>query len=123
MVWWDDSFPSPTLVWSAREHRFPESIASQKDVPHDPDASTLRVTAFNVGMIQKEASIRTQEKKIAELASYVNKWLEDGYAAVGLNEIHRNLAEMLQAKLMDIGIMDIDIAINDTDCLLWRIPL
>ena len=74
-------------------------------------------------MIQEDSFIRSQAEKIEELASYVKKWLEDGYAAVGLNEIHRKLAEMLRCKLMDIGIINIDIAINDTDCLLWRIPL
>ena len=104
------------MVWS-------QSIASQTDVPRCPDASTLRVTAFNVGIMQEFAHIRSKDKKIEELAGYVKTWLEDGYAAVGLNEIHLKIAEMLQRKMKAIGIIDIEIAINVSDCLLWRIPL
>ena len=74
-------------------------------------------------MIQELSFIRTQDQKIEELAGYVRTWPEDGYAAVGLNEIHSKIAEMLRRKLKAIGIIDIDIAMNDSDCLLWRSPL
>ena len=53
-----------------------------------PDASTLVVTAFNVGMIQADAFIKSQEPKVAKLARDVKSWLQEGLAVVGLNEIH-----------------------------------
>ena len=83
-----------------------------------PDASTLGVTAFNVGMIQEDAFIKTQDLKVAELASHVERWLEEGPAVVGLNEIHPDIV----AKLWLVLKGDVDIAIDDSNCRLWRTP-
>ena len=43
-----------------------------------PDASTLTVTAFNVGMPQADSFYKSQDEKVAKLAGHVEKWLEDG---------------------------------------------
>ena len=83
-----------------------------------PDASTLGVTAFNVGMIQEVAFTKSQDSKVAELAGHVERWLEEGPAVVGLNEIHESLVAKLQLVLK----VDVDIAINESNCLLWRTP-
>ena len=75
------------------------------------DASTLGVTAFNVGMMQANAFGQKQEAKVAELARHVETWLEDGPAVVGLNEIHPTIAmmlEMLLALRVDVGIATLD---------------
>ena len=83
-----------------------------------PDASSLGVTAFNVGMIQEDAFTKMQDSKVAELAGYVERWLEEGPAVVGLNEIHPHIVTKLQHKLK----VDVDIAIHESNCLLWRTP-
>ena len=87
-----------------------------------PDASTLGVTAFNVGMISATAFTGSpwggQDAKVALLAGYVETWLEHGPAVVGLNEIHATIVKKLQLKLKDV----VDVASHDTNCLLWRTP-
>ena len=86
-----------------------------------PDASTLGVTAFNVGLIQADAFIKTQDAKAAQLASHVKSWLQEGQAVVGLNEIHPDIVTKLQRKLEGLGVY-VDFAIDDSNCLLWRTP-
>ena len=83
-----------------------------------PDASTLGVTAFNVGMIQEDAFKLTQDEKLQELALHVATWLQEGPAVVGLNEIHPRLVEKLALKLE----LNLGIATNDSNSLLWRTP-
>ena len=78
------------------------------------DASTLGVTAYNVGMIQANAFIKTQGSLVTKLAGYVESWLEEGPAVVGLNEIHRDIVTKLHRKLK----VNVDIAIHESNCLL-----
>ena len=82
------------------------------------DASTLGVTAYNVGMIQADAFIKTQDSLVTKLAGYVESWLEEGPAVVGLNEIHRDIVTKLHRKLK----FNVGIAIHESNCLLWRTP-
>ena len=82
------------------------------------DASTLGVTAFNVGMIHANAFFKTQGSKVAELAGYVERWLEEGPAVVGLNEIHRDIV----TKLLDKLKFNVGFAFHESNCLLWRTP-
>jgi hypothetical protein len=86
-----------------------------------PDASTLVVTALNVGMIHRDSFTRQQDHLVAALAGHVEKWLEEGPAVVGLNEIHpiiaRKLVRQLGRQQLDVGI-----ATNDSNSLLWRTP-
>ena len=81
------------------------SARARTPAPRYPDASTLGVTACNVGMIQEDAFTKTQDSKVAELAGHVERWLEEGPAMVGLHEIHPNSVTKLQLKLK----VDVDI--------------
>jgi len=84
------------------------------------DASTLRVTAFNVGMPQADCFIKSQDAKVAMLAGFVEEWLDDGLAVVGLNEIHSSIAQKLEQALapkFNVGIYS-----DGTNSLLWRLP-
>ena len=89
-----------------------------------PDASTLGVTAFNVGMIQKDAftgkkyKAGKQDDNLEELAGHVQRWLEDG--VVGLNEIHSSLVQKLVKKLEERR-LDVGSATSDSNSLLWRL--
>ena len=85
-----------------------------------PDASTLTVTAFNVGMPQADSVINSQDAKVAMLAGFVEEWLDDGLAVVGLNEIHSIIAQKLEQALapkFNAGIYS-----DGTNSLLWRLP-
>ena len=86
-----------------------------------PKALALKVTAFNVGMIQADAhtSKNQQEEKIKTLAELVKEWLREGNAVVGLNEIHLSIAEKLVEQLQHRDV-EVEKAFNDTDCLLWQ---
>ena len=90
-----------------------------------PDASTLGVTAFNVGMIQQDAftgkkyKAGKQDDNLEELADHVQRWLEDG--VVGLNEIHPSLVQKLVKKLEERYLLDVGIATSDSNSLLWRL--
>ena len=64
-----------------------------------PDASTLVATAFNVGMINPDSFGKMQDDKVRQLAGHVAKWLEQGPAVVGLNEIAPSIAVKLVGKL------------------------
>ena len=44
-------------------------------------------------MIQAPSFEKLLDKKVAELAGHVKKWLEEGPAVVGLNEIHPKTAQ------------------------------
>ena len=89
-----------------------------------PDASTLGVTAFNVGMIQQDAFTGKKYKagrkddNLEELADHVQRWLEDG--VVGLNEIHPSLVQKLVKKLEERR-LDVGNATSDSNSLLWRL--
>ena len=74
------------------------------------DASTLGVTAFG----------RMQDEKVAELARYVEQWLqlEDGPAVVGLNEVAPTIAQKVVEKLE----LEVGIATHDSNSVLWRTP-
>ena len=58
---------------------------------------------------------------MAELAGHVKKWLEEGPAVVGLNEIHPKIAQKLVEKL-ERQQLDVDIATDDSNSLLRRTP-
>ena len=73
------------------------STESLRTTPHD--ASTLVVTAFNVGMIHENSFKKKQDQHVTELASHVKTWLRGGPAVVGLNEIHPSIADKLVEKL------------------------
>ena len=89
--------------------------------PDHPDASTLGVTALNVGMPQARNFLSTQDDKVVELAARVQEWLENGPAVVGLNEIHPDIAEKLVNELRRKKV-DMDIATHDSNSVLWRTP-
>ena len=91
--------------------------ASSSTRARPPDASTLGVAAFNVGMIQAHAFEKLQDKKVAELAGHVKTWLEEGAVVVGLNEIQPKIAQKLVEKL-ERQQLDVDIATDDSDSLL-----
>ena len=64
------------------------------------DASTLVVTAFNVGMIQADAFTKMQDSKVAELAGYVERGLEEGngpvyHLKISLSQIIRPLRSVI----------------------------
>ena len=82
----------------------------------DASASTLAVTAFNVGMLQANSFARTQDEKVEALAAHVKRWLSDGPA---LNEIApaEKLVKNLKQQKLDVGI-----ATSDSNSLLWRTP-
>ena len=87
-----------------------------------PDASTLGVTAFNVGMIDPKAFAKTQYDKVAELATHVKSWLDsEELAVVGLNEIAPSIAEKLVEEL-ERRKLDVGIATSESNSLLWRTP-
>ena len=85
------------------------------------DASTLRVTAFSVGMPQANSfSSQSQDAKVAMLAGFVEEWLDDGLAVVGIDEIHSSIAQKLEQALapkFNVGIYS-----DSTNSLLWRLP-
>ena len=88
-----------------------------------PDASSLGVTAFNVGMIQENAFTGKKHKgqqdaNLEELADLAQRWLEDG--VVGLNEIHPSLVQKLVKKLEERR-LDVGNATSDSNSLLWRL--
>ncbi len=82
-------------------------------------ASTLGVTAVNVGMIQAESFGKSQDNMVAELAGHVEKWLEEGPAVVGLNEIHPSIAMKL-GHMLALKV-DVGIATHESNSLLWRL--
>ena len=94
------------------------SASTSPPAPHYPDASTLGVTAFNVGMIAENSFYQSQDEKVEELASHVRMWLEERPAVVGLNEIHPNIGKKLQSVLQQE--VDVDIAAHESNCILWR---
>ena len=89
-----------------------------------PDASTLGVTAFNVGMIQEDAftgkkhKAGKQDENLEELAGNVQRWLVEG--VVGLNEIHPSLVQKLVKKLEERQ-LSVGHATSDSNSLLWRL--
>ena len=94
-----------------------------------PDASSLGVTALNVGMIQADAFSGIaprwarkgkQDEKLEVLAGHVLRWLQEGPAVVGLNEIAPSLVEKLVRKLEQRR-LDVGIATSDSNSLLWRL--
>ena len=87
-----------------------------------PDASTLGVTGFNVGMPQKDNFLSSQDSKVEKLAAFVKEWLEEGPVVVGLNEIHHDIAEKLVMELRKNNKVDVEIATHETNCVLWRTP-
>ena len=94
-----------------------------------PDASTLRVTAFNVGMIQDDAfsgkrySAGTQDANLTELAGHVQRWLEEGPAVVGLNEIAPEIAAWLEITLKEQTetqwMLNVGRATHETNTIFW----
>ena len=87
------------------------------------EASTLAVTAFNVGMLQPNCYGRSQDAKVNELAAHVKSWLNtDVPACVGINEIDPGIATKLVEKLRDKQNVDVAIATNESNILLWRTP-
>ena len=66
-----------------------------------PDASTLGVSALNVGMPEEHSFLKKQDKKVADLADIIEQWFDDmpGPAVVGLNEIAPGIANKLVAAL------------------------
>ena len=90
----------------------------------DPyDASTLVVTAFNVGMLGERAAKKKQVLKdyAAQLAHHVDTWLRgDPAGVVGLNEIHPSLVQKLVKKLEERQ-LSVGHATSDSNSLLWRL--
>ena len=86
------------------------------------DASTLVVTAFNVGMMNEKAFnfLKKQEDYVAQLARHVNTWLRGDPAVVGLNEIHPSLVQKLVKKLEERR-LDVGHATSDSNSLFWRL--
>ena len=62
-----------------------------------------------------------QDKEVAELAGHVKKWLEEGGAVVGLNEIHPTIAEKLVKELKRQQLV-VDIDTDASNSLLRRTP-
>ena len=87
-----------------------------------PEAETLAVTAFNVGMIHEESFKSQQDAHVTELARYVQGWLEEGHGAavVGLNEIHPTIFRKLLQALPER--LDVHSITSGSDSLLWRAP-
>ncbi len=84
--------------------------------------STLRVTAFNVGMIHANSFGAAQDDKVDTLADYVSSWLlGEGPAVVGLNELHGTITNNLVAMLALKGLL-VETAQHESNCLLWRTP-
>ena len=71
-------------------------------------------------MIDPFSFAKTQESKVAELAGHVHKWLQDGPAVVGINEIHPTIARYLVQCLQAHHGLAVGIATNDSNSLLWR---
>ena len=99
-------------------------MASTGDDP--ADASTLAVSALNVGMIDEMAFThnQVQDKNVKVLAGHVMTWLDppQKHAVVGLNEIHPKILQKLVEEVeSDIGHV-IGHAHNDSNSLLWRTP-
>ena len=88
------------------------------------DASTLTVTAFNVGMLERDSFKGQQKVKVKKLALIVLEWLtEPGGAVVGLNEIHLEIAEKLRNELRQKApAMDVQTISSQSNTLLWCAP-
>ena len=89
------------------------------------DASTLGVTAFNVGMLDEKAFGSKQNSKVSDLAELVCRWLalDHGPAnVVGLNEIAPSIAQKLVEKLQGKG-LDVGFATHESNTLLWRLSM
>ena len=86
-----------------------------------PDASTLVATAFSVGMISSDSFGKTQDDKVRQLVGHVGKWLQQGPAVVGLNEI----APIISVKLVEKLNMqsEVGVAIHESNTVLWRISI
>ena len=84
---------------------------------------TLRATAFNVGMISENHFKKKQGAKVAELAGWVESWLAKdlGPAAVGLNEIHKTIADKLEQVLLQRKV-SVQKLTHETNSVLWRTP-
>ena len=124
------------MVWQGRREAAPRPTPRAPDPclamergdastrARTPDASTLGVTAFNVGMIQEDAftgkkyKAGKQDDNLEELADHVQRWLEDG--VVGLNEIHPSLVQKLVKKLEERQ-LSVTHATSDSNSLLWRL--
>ena len=88
------------------------------------DASTLTVTALNVGMNAEDSFKNRQGVLRAQLAGTIIQWLAgQGAAAVALNEIHSNIAEKLLRELgRQAPEWNIQKATSSSNSLLWRAP-
>ena len=87
------------------------------------EASTLAITAFNVGMLQPDCYRTSQDAKVNQLAVHVKSWLNtDVPAIVGINEIDPGIATKLVEKLRHKQNVDVSIATNESNILLWRTP-
>ena len=71
-------------------------------------------------MIDSFSFASKQHGKVVELAGSVYKWLQDGPAVVGLNEIHPTIAQALVECLQDHHGLAVGNATHDSDTLLWR---
>ena len=89
-----------------------------------PDASTLGVSALNVGMPEEHSFGKRQSSKVAQLADIIERWLGDtqGPAVVGLNEIAPGIANNLVRELVEARVLNVGSAAHETNCLLWRAP-
>ena len=85
-----------------------------------PGASTLGVTALNVGMNVPDAFGKNQGDKVSELAVHVYNWLAyEGPAVVGLNEIAPGFVQMLVVLLREAK-FDVHYVCQDSNCFMWR---
>ncbi len=87
-----------------------------------PRRSALGIVALNVGMIVEDAFKRQQSEKIFQLASIIDEWFRDGVAAVGLNEIHEDIARRCLVALRQSFGHGVEIATCGSDALLWCAP-
>ena len=72
-------------------------------------------------MINPDSFGKMQDDKVRQLAGHVVKWLQQGPAVVGLNEIAPTIAVKLVEKLnmhYEVGI-----ATHESNTVLWRIPI
>jgi hypothetical protein len=121
IVWQSQALRTRLLTTTAQDPFLAMERGDASTRTHPPDASTLGVTAFNVGMLQAISFAQRQDEKVAELAGHVKRWLEEGPAVVGLNEIAPSIAKKLVEKLKEQK-LDVDIATSDSNSLLWRTP-
>ena len=71
-------------------------------------------------MLQADSFKESRDEKVAKLAGHVETWLEEGLAAVGLNEIHPSIAEKVKRALEEK--VNVGIYMHETNSLVWRIP-